>query len=66
LKIQLEEELQRSIVSLTAKCDSLLQCCNDQALELFGRRQAAAALNDGIVKVLRASEKRAYKTIELN
>jgi hypothetical protein len=69
LKIRLEEEqgqLQRSIVWLTAECDALLQCCNDQALELFGRRQAAAALNDGIVEILKASEKRAYKMIELN
>ncbi|KAJ5378286.1 uncharacterized protein N7496_005695 [Penicillium cataractarum] len=69
LKIQLEEEqgqLQRSIVWLTAECDVLLQCCNDQALDLFGSRQAAAALKDGIVEVLKASEKRAYKMIELN
>jgi hypothetical protein len=69
LKIRLEEEqgqLQRSIAWLTAEYDILLQCCNDQALELFGRRQAAAALNDRIVEVLKASEKRAYRMIEMN
>ncbi|OKP09560.1 hypothetical protein PENSUB_5053, partial [Penicillium subrubescens] len=68
LKIRLEEEqchLQRSIEWLTAECDVLRQCCNDQALELFGRRQAVAALNDGIVEVLKASEKRAFSVIEL-
>ncbi|OKP01801.1 hypothetical protein PENSUB_7243, partial [Penicillium subrubescens] len=45
---------------------ALVRCCNDQALELFGRRQAVAvaALNDGIVEVLKASEKRAYGAIE--
>jgi hypothetical protein len=69
LKIQLGEEqgqLPRSIEWLTTECDALLQCCNDQALELFGRRQAVAALNDEIVEVLKASEKRAYGMIELN
>jgi hypothetical protein len=69
LKIQLGEEqgqLQRSIEWLTTECDALLQCCNDQALELFGRGQAVAALNDGIIEVLKASEKRAYRMIELN
>lgn len=69
LNIQLGEEqgqFQRSIEWLTTECDELLQCCNDQALELFGRRQAVAALNDGIVEVLKASEKRAYRMIELN
>jgi hypothetical protein len=69
LKIRLEEEqgqLQRSIAWLTAECDILLQSCNDQALELFGRRKAVAALNDGIVEALKASEKRAYRMIELN
>jgi hypothetical protein len=44
----------------------LLQYCNYQALELSGRRQAVAALNDGIVEVLKASEKRAYRMIGLN
>jgi hypothetical protein len=68
LKIRLEEEqchLQRSIEWLTAECDVLRQCCNDQARELFGRRQAVAALNDGIVEVLKASEKRTFRMIEL-
>jgi hypothetical protein len=69
LKIRLEEEqgqLQRSIAWLTAECDILLQCCNDQALELFGRRKAVAALNGGIVEALKASEKRSYRMTELN
>jgi hypothetical protein len=69
LKIRLEEEqgqLQRSIARLTAECDILLQCCNDQDLGLFGRRKAVAALNDGIVEALKASEKCAYRMIELN
>jgi hypothetical protein len=69
LKIRLEEEqgqLLRSIAWLTAERDILLQCCNDQALELFSRRKAVAALNDGIVEALKASEKHAYKMIELN
>lgn len=68
-KIRLEDEqgqLQRSIAWLTAECDILLQCCNDQALELFSRRKAAAALNDGILEALKASEKRAHRVIELN
>lgn len=59
-------QLQRSIQGLTTECDTLLQCCNDRAPELFGRRQAVAALNDGIVEVLEESEKRAYRVIELN
>jgi hypothetical protein len=69
LKIQLGGEhgqLQRSIEWLITEGDALLQYCNDQALELFGRRQAVAALNDGIVEVLKVSEKRAYRMIELN
>jgi hypothetical protein len=69
LKIQLGGEhgqLQRSIEWLTTEGDALPQYCNDQALELFGRRQAVAALNDGIVEVLKVSEKRAYRMIELN
>jgi hypothetical protein len=69
LKIQLGEEqgrLQRSIEWLTTECDALLQCCNDQALELFGSRQAVAALNDGIVEILKASKKRTYRIIDLN
>lgn len=69
LKIQPKEErgqLQRSIKWLTTKCDALLQCYNDQALELFGRMQAAAALKDGTLEALKASEKRAYNIIELN
>jgi hypothetical protein len=68
LKIRLEEEqrlLQRSIEWQTTECDVLRQCCNDQALKLFGRRQAVAALNDGVVQVLKASEKRAYRVVEL-
>jgi hypothetical protein len=68
LKIRLEEEqrlLQRSIKWLTTECDVLRQRCNNQALELFGRRQAVAAFNDGIVEILRASEKRAFRAIEL-
>ena len=68
LKIWLEEEqrhLQRSIEWLTTEGNVLRQCYNDQALELFGRRQAVAALNDGIVEVLKASEKRAFSVIEL-
>jgi hypothetical protein len=67
LKIQLEDEqrhLQMSIEWLTTECDVLRQCCNDQALELFGRRQAVAALNDGILEVLKASEKHVYRVIE--
>jgi hypothetical protein len=68
LKIRLEEEqrhLERSIEWLTTECDVLLQCCNDQSLELFSRRQAVAALNGGIVSVLKASEKRDSRMIEL-
>lgn len=67
LKIRLEEEqhlLQRSIEGLTTECDVLRECCNDQALELFSRRQAVAALNDGIVSVLKASEQSVYRVIE--
>ncbi|OKP12203.1 hypothetical protein PENSUB_2222, partial [Penicillium subrubescens] len=59
--IRLEEEqgqLRRSVAWLNAECDILLQCCNDQALELFGRRKAVAALNDGTVDALKANEKR--------
>jgi hypothetical protein len=69
LKIRLKEEqrlLQRSIESLTTECDVLRRCCNDQARELFGRGQTVTALNDGIVEVLKASEKRACRMIELN
>jgi hypothetical protein len=35
-------------------------------MELFGRRKAMAALNDGIVEALKASEKRSCRMIELN
>ncbi|OKP14973.1 hypothetical protein PENSUB_4108, partial [Penicillium subrubescens] len=52
LKIRLEEEQDQLQRSI--------------ALELFGRRKAVAALNDGIVEALKASEKRAYRMIELN
>lgn len=40
MKIQLGEEqnyLQRSIEWLTIECNTLRQCCNDKALELFSR-----------------------------
>lgn len=41
LKVRRKEEqrhLQTSVEWLTTECDILRQCCNNQALDMFGRR----------------------------
>ena len=63
-KIQLEEEQQQLRESnewLEVESDLLIQRCNEQALVLWERKCALQGLHEGVVSVLKASNRRTYR-----
>ena len=67
-KIRLEEErrfLQNSNEWLVKENEKLQQCCNDQELLLWDRRQAFLSVHQGVLGTLQNSDRRFRQLSEL-